>query len=63
MTKPLKPGQLCMVDDVLYRAKPRKRGCQGCSFSWLTCPNAPVANEKREPRVDCTTHWVILTKA
>ena len=62
MTKPLKPGQLCMIDDRLYRAKARTCGCEGCSFDFITCPNAYVANERRTQKVDCTTHWVILVK-
>lgn len=60
MTKPLKPGQLCTIDKQVYRAKARICGCRGCSFGLLSCPNLPVANEKRKQKVDCTTHWVIL---
>ena len=62
MTKPLKAGQLCTIDEEVYRAKKRKRGCDGCEFNWATCPNTIVANEKRTRKIDCITHWVILTK-
>lgn len=62
MTKPLKPGQLCTIDEEVYRAKARTCMCAGCSFGILSCPNLPVANEKRTQKIDCTTHWVILTK-
>lgn len=61
-TKPLKPGQLCIIDGELFRAKARTNMCKGCSFNFITCPNAVVANERREQKVDCTTHWVILVK-
>lgn len=60
--KALKPGQVCMIDDVCYRAKKRTRGCDGCAFTCRTCPNIPVSNEKRPIRVDCFTHWVILER-
>lgn len=60
--KPLKPGQFTSVDGILYRVKARTRGCKGCVFNFRTCPNTPVANERRELRIDCLTNWVILCK-
>lgn len=61
-TKPLKPGQLCMINDQLYRAIKRKGTCNNCCFDFRTCPNTVVANERREQKVDCTTHWVAFTE-
>lgn len=61
-TKPLKPGQLCVIDDLLYRAIKRKGACENCCFDFRTCPNAVFANERRDPKVDCTTHWVAFKK-
>lgn len=62
MTKPLKPGQLCMINDQLYRAIKRKGICTNCCFDFRTCPNAVIANEYRKPKVDCDTNWVAFVE-
>lgn len=59
--KPLKPGQLCTINDEVYRAKRKTSLCKGCSFDFASCPNQWVG---RNPKlsIDCITHWIILQK-
>ena len=51
----LKPGQLCTINNVVYRAVMRTHGCTGCALSDITrCPNVG----KR--RIECWRYNVIL---
>lgn len=65
--KALRPGQLCTIRKVVYRAKKRTMGCQGCSLdNPFICPNIQAANFKGETysiiKLDCLEHGIILIK-
>lgn len=63
----LKPGQLCTINHVVYRAKKRDvtkfLECTGCALnSFFACPNISYANCNKLPEVDCDTYNVILVR-
>lgn len=59
--KALKPGQVCMINGVPYRAKKRTYDCDGCALnSPFTCPNLQYANQSTSPKLDCLEHNIIL---
>lgn len=61
--KPLKPGQLCTINQQVYRAKKRTIGCLGCDLDhYLKCPNIVFANVTGEPKLNCIEHAIILKK-
>ena len=59
----LKPGQFCMLNGKLYRAKRKTAGCQGCAFSRnvFTCP-AVINSRHQTSKLDCDMDMIILTK-
>lgn len=59
--KPLKPGQLCTVNNQLYRAKKRIRDCYGCDLNVYTCPNIRRDNT-REKHIPCWQTGIILKR-
>lgn len=63
----LKPGQLCTINGVLYRAKKRNvrnfLECTGCALNdFFTCPNICYANYNKQKQIDCDKYNIILTK-
>lgn len=56
----LKPGQLCTIDNHVYRARRRTFGCFGCIFDdkFFTCPG--VKYRGKEPKVRCILDKIIL---
>lgn len=58
----LKPGQLCTINNVVYRAKRRTCGCRGCDLdSFAICPNV-VDRRIRGNKVECCLDDVILIR-
>ena len=58
----LKPGQLCTINDVVYRAKKRANGCFGCALNDIVlCPNV-VDGRNGFPRLQCSVDNIILKK-
>lgn len=61
-----KAGQLCTINNVVYRAKRRISGCHGCALdSLLTCPNC-VSDPKNPTyngrRLQCASNNIILMR-
>ena len=59
--KPIKvrPGQLCTIDDVVYRAHNRIDGCFMCALnSMLRCPNIV----KQRGYIECDVTNIILLR-
>lgn len=57
-----KPGQLCTVGQVVYRAKKRHAGCKGCDLDdLLLCPNI-VDRRKETPPLTCEANGIILKR-
>ena len=57
-----KPGQICKIDDVLYRARKRTNGCHGCVLdNVFLCPNI-VDSRNGVRQLNCTENNIILTK-
>jgi hypothetical protein len=57
----LKPGQLCMINNTLYRAKKRENGCNGCALDNITCPN--IADSRNgEQLLNCSIDNIILKR-
>ena len=65
----LKPGRLCTVNKVVYRAKKKDSmhllDCTGCALnSPFTCPNMAFQNvDNDEGRINCEEAGIILVKA
>lgn len=58
----LQPGQLCTINQVVYRACKRTKGCTGCSLNSLTmCPNI-VDSRNGQRKVNCAMTNIILKK-
>lgn len=56
-----KPGQLCTINNVVYRAKRRTDGCQGCDLNSLDkCPN--ITDYRAEKPLKCALNDIILKK-
>ena len=56
----LKPGQLCTLNNTVYRAKKKTNGCEGCVFNHnvYTCP-LMVTNRRK---LDCFLDNIILKR-
>lgn len=59
--KHFKPGQLATINNVVYRAKRRKNGCQGCSLNDITCPNIVDSRIGKRP-LACSLDDVIFIR-
>lgn len=58
-----KPGQFCMINGILYRAKRRTSGCEGCSLYPITlCPNVVDRRFRKQRPLDCDINDIILVK-
>lgn len=63
----LKPGQLCTINHVVYRAKKRRvtnwLECTGCALNnAFSCPNINFANYNKMQDIDCDRYGIILVK-
>jgi hypothetical protein len=59
--KQLKPGQLCIINGTLYRAKKRTDGCSGCSLdNFFVCPSIKLKN--KSGLLDCYSMGIILVR-
>ena len=57
-----KPGQLCTINNVVYRAAKRTNGCIGCALNnILICPRI-VDSRNGTPPIDCYTEQIILKR-
>ena len=58
----LKPGQLCTIRNVVYRAKHRTYKCYGCALnSIINCPNI-VDCRNGEAQIACAENDIILVR-
>ena len=57
-----RPGQLCTINNVVYRARSRTNGCIGCAFnSLLLCPN--IADSRNgHKKLSCFENNIILKR-
>lgn len=63
----LKPGQLCTIRRVVYRAKKQdpmaQDRCQGCALNdFFKCPNIQFANTNKTESFNCDEEYIILVK-
>lgn len=57
-----KPGQLCTINNTVYRARKRHNGCEGCSLnSLILCPNI-VDSRNGKQLLECAITNIILVK-
>lgn len=57
-----KPGQLCTINNVVYRAQKREKGCHGCDLNSITsCPNI-VDSRFETPPLLCSSQGIILKR-
>ena len=57
-----KPGQFCIINKVLYRAKKRTCGCTGCALdNFLLCPNI-VDSRNGKRLLECSLNNIILVR-
>lgn len=58
-----KPGQLCTINNTVYRAKRATERCNGCDLdNFYTCPNIVDMRNKTEPPILCQIHRIILKR-
>lgn len=58
-----KPGQLCTINNVVYRARRRKSGCYGCALdNFVSCPNIVDSRYNTGRTLECEINGIILTK-
>lgn len=63
MYKTSKPGQLCSINGIMYRAKKRTSGCTGCALdSILMCPNIRDKRYMLEKPLKCDQGDFILVR-
>ncbi len=57
-----RPGQLCTINGVVYRAVWRTNGCKGCAFNdFELCPNIVDSRNGKKP-LKCSDGYFILQK-
>ena len=65
--KRIKPGQLCTINKVLYRAKKRTSenfmSCTGCALNNpFSCPNISFKNVENKNPLNCDIDGLIFVK-
>lgn len=65
--KTIKPGQLCTINHVLYRAKRKESGhfldCTGCALNNpMSCPNIAFTNCDNKTPINCESDGLIFVK-
>ena len=63
----LKPGQLCTINRVVYRAKKREGkhflDCTGCALNNpIVCPNISFVNADNPTAINCEESGIILIR-
>ena len=57
-----KPGQYVSINNVVYRARKRKNGCERCILNdILLCPMIVDSRFEHGPEIDCNRYDIILT--
>jgi hypothetical protein len=57
-----KPGQFFWLNGILYRARKRELGCQGCSLNDIRkCPNI-IDTRNNLKELDCIENNIILVR-
>ena len=57
-----KPGQLCTINNVVYRAKRRTHKCNGCALNDIfMCPNVRDSRNGT-PALECSINDIILVR-
>lgn len=57
-----KPGQFFTYNNVVYRAKKRTKGCNGCALNnYVSCPNIKDARTNNK-RLECESNNIILVR-
>lgn len=60
--KNLRPGQVCTINNRVYRAKKRIDGCHGCSLNnFFTCPEIVDSRNGKKP-LNCDINNIILVR-
>ena len=60
--KKIKAGQLCTINETVFRAKNATDGCQGCDLNNIfLCPNV-VDRRFSEPTYSCSIDGIIFKK-
>lgn len=61
--KNIKSGQLCTINNRVYRAKKKLAGCKGCFFecSFFLCPGM-LDGKTKTKKIDCQLNNIILEK-
>lgn len=62
MTKRIKPGQLHIINTVLYRAKTAENGCHGCDLNSIKLCPCITDLRKDTPKYDCRLSGIIFKK-
>lgn len=59
--KTLRNGQLCTINNKVYRVKRRTCGCEGCFFedSFFLCPGVLDRRTKKQ-KINCQLYQIIL---
>jgi hypothetical protein len=58
-----KPGQLCTINNSVYRAKRRTYGCEGCALNdIILCPNITDRRNGGRNVLDCDLNNIILVR-
>lgn len=53
----IRKGQLCTINNTLYRAYPRTSKCQGCDLDEIDlCPNVGIR------KIECSLNNIILKR-
>lgn len=59
MKTPL-PGQFTSINGIMYRAKRRTNGCEGCALNNELCPN--IVDYRKERPLNCIVNDIILIR-
>lgn len=62
--KTLKPGQICTINNVVYRAKRKTNGCENCDFdgNMFYCPGI-IDSKTLTVKVHCQQDNIILIRS
>lgn len=57
-----KPGQLCTINNVVYRAYKAESGCEGCAFNNLYTCMGIVDGKTGQSKLDCRYKSIIFKR-
>lgn len=57
----IRPGQLCTINNHVFRAKKKIAGCSGCFYEHcIFCPATVKKNADPKKRIDCGITSIVL---